>query len=227
MPQDTRMGMAEYQVLDLFAGLGGFSSAFKDSERWDVTTVEIEERFDPDICADVFDLRPSDFDTDFDVVLASPPCTRMGKMALCNGYFDGDEPTTDGAADHVALLHHTLGLIHGLSPDYWFLENPPGKVSSFLGAPTGTVTYCQYGMEYMKRTHLWGNHPPMDYRSCVEGNDCHIQTPRSDERHPSDSIPTDQAEASKVPYELSTAIREACELGLDGDAREQSELLSF
>ena len=214
--------MSDYSVLDFFAGLGGFSQAFAESERWDVTTVEIDPSFDPDIVADVFDLRPSDFDTDFDVILASPPCTRMGKMALCNGYFDGDEPTTDEAADHVALLYHTLGLIRGLTPDYWFLENPPGRASSFIGAPTGTVTYCQYGTDYMKRTHLWGEHPPMDYRSCTEGAGCHPTTPRSDTRHPNDTIPADSAEASKVPYELSASIRNACEAGLDGDAPVQT-----
>ena len=216
--------MSDYAVLDLFCGLGGFSQAFEESDRWHVTTVDIEERFDPDIQADVFDLRPSDFDREFDVVLASPPCTRIGKMALCNGYFDGDQPTTAGAADHVALLHHTIGLIRGLAPEYWFVENPPGKASSYLGQPTGTVTYCQYGMDYMKRTHLWGDHPPIDYRSCSEGSGCHIGTPRSDERHPSDSLPRDQAEASKVPEGLSEAIRDACEAGLDGEVPEQTTL---
>ena len=216
--------MSDYKLLDLFCGLGGFSAAFEDSDRWEVTTVDLNAEFDPDIVADVFDLRPSDFASDFDVVLASPPCTRMGKMALCNGYFDGDEPATLEAADHVALLYHTVGIIRGLSPDYWFLENPPGKASSYLGSPTGTVTYCQYGMDYMKRTHLWGNHPPIDYRSCTEGSGCHISTPRSNERHPSDSIPSDSAKASLVPYELSESIRNACESGLDGTAPKQTEL---
>jgi hypothetical protein len=51
--------VSDYRVLDLFSGLGGFSSAFADSERWRVTTVDIEPRFDPDIQADVFELRPS------------------------------------------------------------------------------------------------------------------------------------------------------------------------
>ena len=216
--------MSDYKLLDLFCGLGGFSAAFEDSGRWDVTTVDLNAEFDPGIVADVFDLRPSDFASDFDVVLASPPCTRMGKMALCNGYFDGDEPATLEAADHVALLYHTVGIIRGLSPDYWFLENPPGKATLYLGDPTGTVTYCQYGMDYMKRTHLWGNHPPIDYRSCTEGSGCHISTPRSNERHPSDSIPSDSAKASLVPYELSECIRNACESGLDGTAPEQTEL---
>ena len=35
--------------LDLFAGLGGFSAAFEEADNWTVTTVEIADRFDPDI----------------------------------------------------------------------------------------------------------------------------------------------------------------------------------
>lgn len=213
--------MSEYHVLDLFAGLGGFSQAFEESSRWEVTTVEIDPEFDPDMVADVFDLRPSGFG-DFDVVLASPPCTRIGQMALCNGYFDGDVPDHPEAKDHVALAYHTLGLIRGLSPEYWFVENPPGKLRNYFGNPTGTVTYCQYGTDYQKRTHLWGNHPPMTYRSCVEGDNCHIQTPRSDSRHPTDSIPSDSSEAAKLPRELSTEIRNACEAGLDGEVAVQT-----
>ena len=217
--------MSDYNVLDLFAGLGGFSQAFAESERWDVTTVEIEERFDPDIVADVFELRPSDFDREFDVVLASPPCTRIGKMALCNGYFDGDTPEHPEAKEHVALAYHTLGLIQGLAPEFWFVENPPGKLRNYFGDPTGTVTYCQYGAEYQKRTHLWGKHPPMEYRSCVEGGGCHISTPQGDTRHPNDSIPSSSSEAAKVPQELSESIHDACEAALDGDAPVQTKLV--
>ena len=207
---------AKYHVLDLFAGLGGFSQAFAESERWGVTTVDIDPEHNPDRVADVFDLHPSDFDTEFDVILASPPCTRIGKMALCNGYFDGDTPDHPEAKDHVALAYHTLGLIQGLAPEYWFIENPPGKLRNYFGDPTGTVTYCQYGTEYQKRTHLWGKHPPMEYQSCVESDGCHISTPRSDTRHPSDSLPSNSSEAAKVPNELSESIRDACEAALDG-----------
>jgi len=59
--------MTDYAALDLFCGLGGFSAAFQDSDRWTVTAVDIEDRFDPDITADVFELRPSDFEATFDV----------------------------------------------------------------------------------------------------------------------------------------------------------------
>jgi len=219
MPQDTRMGMAEYQVLDLFAGLGGFSSAFEDSERWDVTTVEIEERFDPDICADVFDLRPSDFDTEFDVVLASPPCTEFSTAQNMNGSHEPD-------GDHIALVHHTIGLIEGLRPSYWYLENPRSRLRSYIGKPEGSVTYCQYGENHMKPTDLWGKHAPMTYRSCHYGDGCHVNhtTGTNAMRKLGKN---DASKRSVVPYELSDSIRESCESALDGEAHEQSELLSF
>jgi len=159
--------MTEYRVLDLFAGLGGFSQAFAASERWAVTTVEIEGRFEPDVQADVFELRPSDFETEFDVVLASPPCTQFSTAGNHDAWdFDTHEPQTDAARDAIGLVYHTLGLIRGLAPRYWFLENPQGRLRWFLGRPTGKVTYCQYGRPYMKRTDLWGDHPPMTYHSC-------------------------------------------------------------
>ena len=213
--------MTEYRVLDLFAGLGGFSAAFDESDRWDVTTVEIEERFDPDIQADVFDLRPSDFEGDFDLVVASPPCTQFSIAAEWNDHWDTDgEPQTQAASDSIALVYHTIGLIRGLAPKYWFLENPRGHLRRFIDAPEATVTYCQYGAEYMKPTDLWGNHPPLTYRRCSPGSDCHIRS-RS-RRGPGDdapgkALPRDPAERAKVPFELSASIRDATEAALDGD----------
>jgi len=228
--------MSEFEVLDLFAGLGGFSSAFEDSSRWDVTTVDIESRFDPDIHADVFDLRPSDFDSDFDVVVASPPCTYF--TAVRNVAKGGDDawtddgPQTDGSKDAIALIHHTVGLIHGLNPSYWYLENPRGMLRTRWTEPTATVWYCQYGEANAKPTDLWGDHAPMTYRRCWYGNDAcgHTRT-KSYKEHGGGSDKrqgllkeTDAAERAKVPYELSDDIREACERAFDGEAVIQSEL---
>jgi len=227
--------MSEYEVLDLFAGLGGFSQAFVDSERWGVTTVEIEAEFEPDIVADVFELRPSDFDTDFDVVLASPPCkyfsaarniTEGGDPAWGHG-----DPASDSARDAVALVYHTLGLINGLAPHYWFLENPgTGRLSTTIGPPEGRVTYCQYGQSHQKPTDLWGEHPPMSYLRCSPGDDCHERTggyepDRQQPRLGTLSETDDPAERAKVPYGLSEAIRDACEAGLDGEAPVQTTLV--
>jgi len=85
--------------LDLFSGLGGFSAAFRDSGRWDVTTVEIEEKFDPDVVADVMDLRPSDLlgilgEYDYLVIVASPPCTVFSPAGNHDLWdMDAKEPT--------------------------------------------------------------------------------------------------------------------------------------
>jgi len=225
--------MTEYAVLDLFCGLGGFSQAFEDSDRWDVTTVDIEERFGPDMTADVMDLRPSDFDTDFDVVVAGVPCTVFtpARNMTTGGdaaWSDGD-PATDKSRDLVALAYHTLGLIHGLAPAYWFVENPVGRLRSIIGTPTATITQCQYGRESQKPTDLWGVHPAMSYRRCSNGDACHTSaesyTGDKDQSRQGVLAETDDpAERSALPYDLSDAIREACETALDGEVAEQSTL---
>ena len=228
--------MAEFRVLDLFCGLGGFSQAFAESDRWEVTTVDIEKRFDPDVCADVFDLRPSDFDAEFDVVLAGVPCTVFTPARnMAEGgdeAWDGDDPASDESRDFVALAYHTLGLIRGLAPDYWFVENPQGRLRSLIGLPEATVTQCQYGRDYQKPTDLWGDHPPMTYRRCSPGGKCHETTGsytagESQSRLGVLSETDDPAERSVIPYELSDAIREACERGLDSVACEQRPLAEF
>ena len=215
---------ADYTVLDLFCGLGGFSAAFEDSERWAVTTVDIEERFGPDIQADVLELRPGDL-PHADVVVASPPCKCFSRAAAWTDHFDADgKPQTTEAKDSVTLVYHTVGLIRALSPVYWFIENPLGsKIKQYLGDPTARVTYCQYGTSYQKPTYLWGNHPPMTYRWCNRNAHCHEHGSLEDERD-NRPLPRDPAEQAKVPHELSESIRDACETALDGNAPEQTDL---
>jgi len=200
--------------LDLFAGLGGFSAAFEDADGWEVITVELEERFEPDIQADVRDLEPDDL-PQADVVLAGHPCDVFSKAAAWNDHWDDDgDPQTEKARSHVAMLYHTLGLIRALAPDFWFIENPEGHMRRFLGPPTGSVTYCQYGTDYRKPTDLWGDHPPMDYRSCKNGDPCHTSRSRREkagDEHPMDTLPRDPAERALVPRELSEQILDAVE----------------
>jgi len=215
-----------WTVLDLFAGLGGFSSAFEDDERWRVVQVEVQERFDPDIQADVLDLRPDDL-PDADLALASPPCKCFSRAAAWADHFDSDSsPQTDEARESVALVYHTLGLIEALSPRYWFLENPMGsKIKQYLGDPTGRVTYCQYGTSYQKPTYLWGEHPPMTYRWCKRNANCHDHGSLVDERDQR-PLPRDPAKRAKVPRELSEAIREAVEDAFENPPPEQQTLVA-
>ena len=215
----------EYRVLDLFAGLGGFSASFEDSARWDVTTVEINPEFDPDITADVFDLTPSDFQQEFDVIVASPPCQYLNTAGNHDKWdFDNREPTAPESRNAVALFYHALGLIRSLSPTYWYVENPrASRIRWFIGPPDEWVTYCQYGTDYQKPTGLWGNHAPMTFRRCSAGGNCHVSNTETDGAEAIASMNhISQPERSLVPYELSDAIRGACEEALDGDAPTQT-----
>lgn len=210
--------MSERRVcLDLFCGLGGFSAAFEDAEEWDVFTVDIEERFAPDLRADVMDLRPSDLleaigEYDVLVVLASPPCAEFSPAQNLNGEHYP-------SAHAVALVYHTIGLIKSLTPVFWYLENPRGRLRPIIGPASATVTYCQYGREHMKPTDLWGDHAPMTYQRCRYGDSCHESN--RDGTNNYDGGPSDKA---VVPYDLSEAIREACDAALDGETYEQTSI---
>lgn len=216
--------------LDLFSGFGGFSSAFEDSPNWDVTTVDIEEEFEPDIKADILELTPDDL-PNADVILASPPCKDFS-FACQPQKWDRDGhrrplyvPKIPEIAKSISIVYHTLWLIWELDPDYWFLENPKGMLRQLIGQPTGHVHYCQYGKKTKKPTDLWGFHPQMRYQTCDGRVGCHISNPRNENKWRdytrAEILNGDYAaERAKVPYELSKAILQAVER----PASEQSTL---
>lgn len=241
------MSSADTRVcLDLFSGLGGFSAAFDDADSWEVVTVDVEERFDPDLRADVLGLGPRDLldvigyerdEIGVLVVLAGHPCTYFTPIRSVTAggdpAWDGGQPATDECRRHVALAHHALGLVAALAPDWWFLENPRGRLQDVIGPPTAAVWYCQYGHENAKPTHLWGDHPPtFRPRTCSYGaDDCHHVKTKSYKEHGGGSdnrqgilTETDSVERATVPYGLSRAILEAVEAAAEQPHRRQASL---
>lgn len=221
--------------MDLFAGLGGFSAAFADADGWDVVTVDIEERFSPDIQADVMDLRPSDL-PDADVVLASPPCVDFSVACIVDKW-EYDErqrpkhlPRMPQIVESVAVVFRTLWLAYELSPTYWLMENPQGMLRKWIGEPVAQVHYCQYGSDFNKPTDLWGRHPPMAYEKCPGKPQCgHVSNPREvntfrDESRTRAVDTTNSAERAKVPYELSAVILDAIEAAYAGEVHEQATI---
>ena len=206
--------------LDLFAGLGGFSQAFEDAEECEVITVDIEPEFDTTYTADVLDLRPSDVlewlpdEYDTLVILASPPCTAFS-MAASGTHLDSDgNPVSEWGRESLALTHHTIGLIKGLNPDWWVVENPMGGMRNELGSdPDAHIWWCQYGSKRAKPTDLWGDIPPsFDARTCANGNsDCHHEPAPRGSDSGTQASNRSAAERAKLPYGLSSALLEAVE----------------
>jgi len=136
------------QMLDLCCGKKGASREFEKAN-WEVTTVDINPKFQPDIVADVNSLH---MEEQFDLVWASPPCTDYTKDSLpaswkCNG-------GTHKLPDMRPFLN-CYRIIRYLNPRYWVIENVRGAVPYFqliLGEPIKRV-----GSRI-----LWGDFPIFD-----------------------------------------------------------------
>jgi len=210
--------MKEFKMLDMFSGLGGASQAMEEDPNWEVMTIDFKEKFEADICADVIDLEPEDFEKNYNLIWASPPCDRFS-VSQISKYWTRENgiliPKTKATVEKIGLVYHSLWLIGELNPRWWFLENPRGMLRKIIGEPVSTVTYCQYGSKFMKPTDLWGVHPPsFIYKKCNPNDECHISNPRGagifrDETKKGDY--KKKAVRSKIPYGLSEAIKEAVE----------------
>ena len=137
-------------MLDLCCGLKGASREFEKAG-WEVTTVDIDPKFDPSILADVnlLHIEPPGY---FDLIWSSPPCTDYTKAALpaswkCNG-------GTHHPPDMRPFLN-CYRIVRYLRPRWWVIENVQGAVPYFrlvLGDPVKRV-----GSRI-----LWGDFPIFD-----------------------------------------------------------------
>lgn len=205
------------KILDLFAGLGGWSAPFRDMGH-DVTTVDLNPDFDPDVCANVLHLSPLEFEG-YDAVLASPPCEAFSVASIGHHWTGGlraYEPKTEHARTSLALVHWTLALIESTRPRYWVIENPRGMLRK-LGVLDRyeriTVTYCQYGEDRMKPTDLWGGFPEgwQPRPVCRNGATCHEAAPRGAKTGTQGL--GNAAERAVVPYALASSVEIAMRLG--------------
>jgi site-specific DNA-cytosine methylase len=141
--------------LDLCSGSGGFSSAFKSSEKWEVITVDINPRYRPDIVLDLIDAvenrqdHPDFWNIQPDVILASPPCERW---SIANSHWP-----LPGIYTATKVLGAVLEIISEMRPRGWIIENPKGRMRWFLHKPSMTLNLKQFGYTTVKPTDFWTN----------------------------------------------------------------------
>jgi hypothetical protein len=206
------------RVLDLFAGLGGGSAAFRERGHR-VVTLDVEERFGCDITADLLTVTADQLAEygPFEFIWASPPCEAFSVASIGHHWTGGKGaylPKTGHAVTSQELVAHTIRLIASLSPRAWVMENPRGvlrKLPCVAGIPRVSVCYCRYGDTRMKPTDLWGHFPdrwtprPM----CHNGNPDHEAAPRGAKTGTQGIIGADWR--AIVPYALSLELCEATE----------------
>jgi len=149
-----------------------------------------------------------------DVIWASVPCTKFSVAAIGKHWIKGtNDPKTEGAAEAVKLVEHTLKIIDELNPSLYYIENPRGKlrkIDCMQKLPRYTITYCQYGDTRMKPTDIWTNHPEPNFRPmCHNGDPCHISAPRGS-RTGTQGL-ANAVERSKIPEDFCKYIVEISE----------------
>ena len=218
------------KVLDLFAGLKGWSAPFKERGH-EIKTLDLEPKFECDLTMDILDFDSTMLeDWRPDIILASPPCNAFSVASLGHHWTGGKRayiPKTEFAVTSQEIVKKTLAMIQELNPSFWILENPMGmlrKMKFMKGRwEKVVVTYCQYGEKWMKPTDLWGGFPPsLRFRPrCKNGDTCHEAAPRGTKTGGIQGVRGSDTAALRavIPYELALDVCLATENDMKANKR--------
>ena len=215
--------MRRLRVLDLFAGLEGWSAPFRERGH-EVVSLDFDPSFDVDIHADILTWDARSLPWRPDVILASPPCEGFTVMNIGKNWTRPDDvpahtPKTDIARMALRIVEATRRVIVELEPQFFIIENPRAKLRKLpvvADLERRTVTYCHYGETRMKPTDLWGGFPAslVLEAPCKNGDTCHVSAPRGSRTPGSVQGQTGGPERAKVPYRLGLAVCLAAERDL-------------
>jgi len=148
------------RCLEVFKGTGSVGKVF-EAAGWEVTSVDIEHRFQPTHCVDVleWDYAKQYPPGHFDYVHLSPPCTEFS-IAL------NHRPRNLELGDR--LVDKALEILMFYRPRWWTLENPySGMLKSrpamqHMKPFMRRCCYCKYSegddtWSYRKETAIWTN----------------------------------------------------------------------
>lgn len=188
------------KILDLFAGLGGFSSGFegrghiihtldnrRDIKKRDKRQFTFEQ--------DIFEFNCKEHE--YDVILAGVPCTEYARWGFrgCNPALR-DTPPPDNK-----LLKRTLEIIEQCKPKYWVIENVRFSVK-FINEICGPFKK-RIGMRW-----FWGDFP--DFESQHGWYEPKFKKGKTRRNRETTYL-------SKIELPISQAFCQAMEKGLEGN----------
>jgi hypothetical protein len=112
-------------------------------------------------------------------ILAAPPCTHFSGSGARWWAAKGKGVLKDA----LSIVDACLRIVITHKPKWWALENPVGRLRSYIGDPRLIFDPCDYGDPYTKKTLLWGDFalPTMTPVEPTEGSKMH-RLPPSPER---------------------------------------------
>ena len=128
-------------ILDLCGGTGAWSKPYADAG-YDVWLVTLPTN-------DVREFSPP---PKVHGILAAPPCT---EFAVSGARWWSKKPP-HLLRDAIGVVQACMRIIGQGKPDWWALENPVGRLKSWMGQPAWSFQPWEYGDKQFKRTLIWG-----------------------------------------------------------------------
>lgn len=161
------MDKAQRTFIELFCGSGNITRAFADSgfETWKTDNRKRKGVCEPDLKIDFNNLSSSLIPfKKVNVLWAGVPCTAFSFAGGAFYYKNGQYK--ENAKPFIELLEKCLELIEEINPDFYFIENPRGRMqynkslTDFLQRTGGVkklITLSSYGHSTTKPTHIFTN----------------------------------------------------------------------
>lgn len=151
------------RLLSLFDYTGNWSAPYREAG-WEVLQIDIQ--LGQDILT--WDFRQY-ARGHFDGILAAVPCTAYA-VSGARWWLGKDESGETEYFDR--LTRRTLEIIEYLSPRFWAIENPVGRIASRVPELRKhrllAFNPCDYGDPYTKKTVLYGEFAPWLIRNPVK-----------------------------------------------------------
>lgn len=130
------------KILDLCAGTGAWSEPYVE-KGYDVVRITLP----------YFDVRTWEdyLGENYKGIMIAPPCRCFTRTN------NGMPLSETEKIDAMSVVDACLRIVLMTQPEWWVLENPPGRLKRYLGSPRYTFQPWWFGGNTQKTTCLWGN----------------------------------------------------------------------